>query len=107
MQLIFLAINFIILIIVTPPPCFSLTLPKIFSDGMAANQLLRMINNFEHNLSCQRPYYAECIGCCPITEVEQHRASSVLGWETAWEHGITLNIVTWFFVCKVEPYSSV
>ena len=42
------------------------------------------------DLSCQRPYHAECTGSRPITEVKQHRASSVLGWETAWEHGVLL-----------------
>ena len=40
--------------------------------------------------SCQRPYHAEHTGSRPITEVKQHRASSVLGWETAWEHGVLL-----------------
>ena len=42
------------------------------------------------DLSCQRPYHAECTGSRPITEVKQHRASSVLGWVTAWEHGVLL-----------------
>ena len=41
-------------------------------------------------LPCQRPYHAEHTGSRPITEVKQHRASSVLGWETAWEHGVLL-----------------
>ena len=43
MQSIFLAINFIILII-TPPPCFSLTLPKIFSDGMVLQAAPNLAN---------------------------------------------------------------
>ena len=42
------------------------------------------------DLSCQRPYHAEHTGSRPITEVKQHRASSVLGWVTAWEHGVLL-----------------
>ena len=41
-------------------------------------------------LPCQRPYHAEHTGSRPITEVKQHRASSVLGWVTAWEHGVLL-----------------
>ena len=40
--------------------------------------------------SCQRPYHAERTGSRPITEVKQRRASSVLGWVTAWEHGVLL-----------------
>ena len=40
--------------------------------------------------SCQRPYHAEHTGSRPITEVKQRRASSVLGWVTAWEHGVLL-----------------
>ena len=40
--------------------------------------------------SCQRPYHAESTGSRPITEVKQRRASSVLGWVTAWEHGVLL-----------------
>ena len=40
--------------------------------------------------SCQRPYHAERTGSRPITEVKQRRASSVLGWVTAWEHGVPL-----------------
>ena len=39
---------------------------------------------------CQRPYHAERTGSRPITEVKQRRASSVLGWVTAWEHGVLL-----------------
>ena len=41
--------------------------------------------SFDH-VPCQRPYHIEHTGSRPITEVKQHRASSVLGWETAWEH---------------------
>ena len=40
--------------------------------------------------SRQRPYHAERTGSRPITEVKQRRASSVLGWVTAWEHGVLL-----------------
>ena len=42
MQSIFLAINFIILI--TTPPCFGLTLPKIFSDGMVLQAAPNLAN---------------------------------------------------------------
>ena len=40
--------------------------------------------------SRQRPYHAEYTGSRPITEVKQHRAWSVLGWVTAWEHQVLL-----------------
>ena len=48
---------------------------------------------------CQRPYHAERTGSRPITEVKQRRASSVLGWVTAWEHGVllALNFFSHFF----------
>ena len=49
-------------------------------------------------LSCQRPYHAERTGSRPITEVKQRRASSVLGWVTAWEHGVLLAIKFFFFL---------
>jgi hypothetical protein len=39
---------------------------------------------------CQRPYHVEYTGSRPITEVKQHRAWSVLGWVTAWEHHVPL-----------------
>ena len=50
---------------------------------------------------CQRPYHAERTGSRPITEVKQHRASSVLGWVTAWEHGVLLALTffSFFFIC--------
>ena len=35
--------------------------------------------------SCQRPYHVEHTSSRPITEVKQHWARIVLGWETAWE----------------------
>ena len=38
----------------------------------------------------QRPYHAECTSSRPITEVKQHWALLVLGWETAWEHRVLL-----------------
>ncbi len=34
---------------------------------------------------CQRPYHVEHTSSRPITEVKQHWARIVLGWETAWE----------------------
>ena len=33
-------------------------------------------------------YHAEYAGSRPITEVKQHWAWLVLGWETAWEHQV-------------------
>ena len=32
--------------------------------------------------------HVECTGSRPITEVKQHWARLVLGWETAWEHQV-------------------
>ena len=52
--------------------------------------------------SCQRPYHAEHTGSRPITEVKQRRASSVLGWVTAWEHGVLLALK--FFFCLRVPF---
>ena len=49
-------------------------------------------------LSCQRPYHAERTGSRPITEVKQRRASSVLGWVTAWEHGVLLAYQLFFSI---------
>ena len=46
--------------------------------------------------SRQRPYHAERTGSRPITEVKQRRASSVLGWVTAWEHGVLLALTFLF-----------
>jgi hypothetical protein len=40
--------------------------------------------------SHQRLYHVENTGSRPITEVKQHRAWSVLGWVTAWEHHVPL-----------------
>ena len=48
-------------------------------------------------LSCKRPYYAEHTGSRLIPEVKQHRASSLLEWETTWEHGVLLAQI---FFCK-------
>ena len=39
-------------------------------------------------LKCLRPYHVECTGSRPITEVKQHWAWLVLGWETACEHQV-------------------
>ena len=44
---------------------------------------------------CQRPHHDESTGSRPITEVKHHRARSVLGWVTAWEHRVLLTI---FFI---------
>ena len=41
-------------------------------------------------LTCQRPYHVEHTSSRPITEVKQHWARIVLGWETAWEHRVLL-----------------
>ena len=35
-----------------------------------------------------RPYHAEYTGSRPNPAVKQHRARSVLGWETAWEYRV-------------------
>ncbi len=35
-----------------------------------------------------RPYHVEHTGSRPITEVKQHRAESVLGRVTTWEHSV-------------------
>ena len=40
--------------------------------------------------SCQRPYHVEHTSSRPITEVKQHWAWIVLGWETAWELQVLL-----------------
>ena len=42
------------------------------------------------SVPCQRPYHAEHTSSRPITEVKQHWARIVLGWETAWEHRVLL-----------------
>ena len=44
----------------------------------------------------QRPYHAECTSSRPITEVKQHWALLVLGWETAWEHRVLLAFCTFW-----------
>ena len=41
--------------------------------------------------SRQRPYHVEHTSSRPITEVKQHWARLVLGWETAWEHRVLLS----------------
>ena len=46
--------------------------------------------------SRQRPYYVENTGSRPITEVKQHWAWLVLGWETAWEHQVLLSFLFFF-----------
>ena len=38
----------------------------------------------------QRPCHVEHTSSRPITEVKQHWARLVLGWETAWEHRVLL-----------------
>ena len=45
----------------------------------------------------QRPYHVENTGSRPITEVKQHRARSVLGWVTAWEHRVPLSFYLFYF----------
>ena len=46
-----------------------------------------------HCFSRQRPYHVENTSSRLITEVKQHRARSVLGWETAWEHWVLLSLL--------------
>lgn len=45
----------------------------------------------------QRPYHDENTGSRPITEVKHHRAQSVLGRVTTWEHCVPL---AFFFFLK-------
>ena len=47
-------------------------------------------------MNVQRPYHVEHTSSRPITEVKQHWARLVLGWETAWEHRVLL--LTFFLV---------
>ena len=42
--------------------------------------------------SWQQPYHVENTSSRLITEVKQHWAWLVLGWETAWEHQVPLSI---------------
>ena len=46
-----------------------------------------------HPLPWQRPYHVDNTSSRPITEVTQHRAWSVLGWETASEHWVLLSLL--------------
>ena len=48
-----------------------------------------MCSDFDLKL-CQRPYHVEHTSSRPITEVKQHWARIVLGWETAWELRVLL-----------------
>ena len=47
--------------------------------------------------SRQRPYHVEYTSSRPITEVKQHWARIVLGWETAWELLVLLAFCTFPF----------
>ena len=55
-------------------------------------------NTFLTRIFSQRPYHAECTSSRPITEVKQHWALLVLGWETAWEHRVLLAFCN--FTCR-------
>ena len=56
--------------------------------------------NFINTLR-QRPYHVEYTSSRSITEVKQHRARLVLGWETAWEHRVLLAFYFFFFNLKL------
>ena len=43
--------------------------------------------------SRQRSYHVKNTSSRPITEVKQHWARLVLGWETAWEHWVLLSLL--------------
>ena len=47
---------------------------------------------------CQRPYHVEHTSSRPITEVKQHWARIVLGWETAWELLVLLAFFSLYFL---------
>ena len=49
-------------------------------------------------LTCQRPYHVERTSSRPITEVKQHWARIVLGWETAWELRVPLAFLFYFIL---------
>ncbi len=42
---------------------------------------------------CQRPYHDKRTGSRLITEVKNHRAQSVLGRVTTWEHRVPLALI--------------
>ena len=50
------------------------------------------------SLTRQRPYHVERTSSRPITEVKQHWARIVLGWETAWELRVPLAFLLLFFI---------
>ena len=52
---------------------------------------------------CQRPYHLENTGSRSITAVKQGRARLVLGWETAWEHRVSL--ASFFFFASFYTFS--
>ena len=54
---------------------------------------------------CQRPYHVEHTSSRPITEVKQHWARIVLGWETAWELLVLLAFFYFGFVWKLKKYN--
>ena len=54
---------------------------------------------------CQRPYHVEHTSSRPITEVKQHWARIVLGWETAWELLVLLAFFYFEFVWKLKKYN--
>jgi hypothetical protein len=51
--------------------------------------------------TCQRPYHVEHTSSRPITEVKQHWARIVLGWETAWEHRVLLAFYNYLVSIKL------
>ena len=54
----------------------------------------------------QRPYHVENTSSRLITEVKQHRAQSVLGWVTSWEHWVLLSVLVFFSGTKWDKILS-
>ena len=87
-----------------PTPCASRVLlvtlfPVFCYKRLVAKCGKRFLGNKNQPLSRQRPYHVECTSSRPITEVKRRRASLVLGWVTAWEHGVLLA-----FLFSLSPF---
>ena len=61
-----------------------------FLHQVPTNVIAQVVSESYGYESCQRPYHVEHTSSRPITEVKQHWARIVLGWETAWEHRVLL-----------------
>ena len=72
---------------------------KLCGRGKSKKGLWQIFLSYTHHVtlsSCLRPYHVENTSSRPITEVKQHWALLVLGWETAWEHRVLLAFLFWF-----------